>query len=200
VLPLRLACDPADLGCECDALRRRALRPTRLLLFDRCDGGNGISDRVRPLLLPLLADALRRMRDCGCQDGCPLCVHSPRCPEYNLGVDKRAAIAIAEAALEAAASATPASPPPPARAAAAASSGAALPGSVPLGVCGGCSEEEPEPEPEPEREREREPEPEPEPEREREPEPEPEPPSMLERSIARLRAHAGPLPAPRSGT
>ena len=40
VLPLHLSCEPGDVGCECNALRKASqLRrggPQRLLLFDRC--------------------------------------------------------------------------------------------------------------------------------------------------------------------
>ena len=46
LLPLHLRCEAGDVGCECDALRKRALRSKRLLLFDRGDGGLGISQRV----------------------------------------------------------------------------------------------------------------------------------------------------------
>ena len=40
VLPLHLACEAADVGCECNALRKATQlgrgAPQRLLLFDRC--------------------------------------------------------------------------------------------------------------------------------------------------------------------
>ena len=69
VLPLRLACEAGDLGCECDELRKRTLWPKRLLLFDRQEGGLGISDRAHPVLLTLVADALKLMKECPCVEG-----------------------------------------------------------------------------------------------------------------------------------
>ena len=118
VLPLRLSCEPGDASCECDALRKRRLWPKRLLIFDRMEGGLGISDRAHRSMMPMLADALRLMRDCPCRDGCYCCVHTSKCPEYNATTDKRAAIAIIEIILAAAAR-------PPSAAAAAAAEAAA---------------------------------------------------------------------------
>ncbi|KAL1530051.1 hypothetical protein AB1Y20_000973 [Prymnesium parvum] len=96
VLPLHLSCEPADVGCECDALRKGALWPKRLLLFDRCEGGLGIVKRAQAVMLPLLSDALRLMLDCDCISGCWCCVHISKCTEYNAGTDKQVAIRIVE--------------------------------------------------------------------------------------------------------
>merc|ERR1719263_1678752 len=68
MMPLRLSCEPGDVGCECDALRHAQLWPKRLLLYDRCAGGSGVSERTMPVLLALLQDALRMMRECPCRD------------------------------------------------------------------------------------------------------------------------------------
>ena len=100
LLPLHLRCEAGDVGCECDALRKRALRSKRLLLFDRGDGGLGISQRVHGRLAPLLRDALRLIEGCGCSDGCWCCVHSSKCLEYNAGTDKAAAVAVLRRLLE----------------------------------------------------------------------------------------------------
>ena len=45
------------------------------------------------------------MTECDCKDGCYCCVHSSKCAEYNVGVDKRAAIALTKHVLNAAAAA-----------------------------------------------------------------------------------------------
>ena len=96
MLPLHLSCEPADLGCECDALRKGALWPKRLLLFDRCEGGLGIVRRARGVMVPLLQDALRLMRGCDCAAGCWCCIHAAKCTEYNAGTDKACAIRVIE--------------------------------------------------------------------------------------------------------
>ena len=124
VLPLRLACEAGDLGCECDELRKRTLWPKRLLLFDRQEGGLGISDRAHPVLLTLVADALKLMKECPCVEGCYCCCHSSKCLEYNACNDKRAGIAVAQLLIDAA------TRPPSVAAKAAAASAAAAAASV----------------------------------------------------------------------
>ena len=124
MLPLHLSCDPSDLGCECDALRHRQLWPKRLLLFDKREGGLGIADRAAAVLTPLLRDALDLMRSCDCREGCYCCVHSSKCTEYNAGVDKRAALALARHLL----AATATTPPRPG-------------GRSPVAACGTCDDE-----------------------------------------------------------
>ena len=83
MLPLRLSCESGDMGCECDALRHRTLWPKRLLLFDRGEGGSGVSERAAGKMMAVLEDALKLMIDCPCKDGCYCCVHMSKCPEYN---------------------------------------------------------------------------------------------------------------------
>ena len=102
MMPLRLSCEPGDAGCECDELRKGALWPKRLMIYDKCDGGCGVSERAMPLMLTLLRDALAMMRECPCRDGCFCCIHLAKCPEYNAHTDKRAAIALAQIILDAA--------------------------------------------------------------------------------------------------
>jgi len=126
VLPLHLSCEPSDVGCECDALRKGGSWPKRLLLFDRCEGGLGISRRAAEVMGPLLRDALQLMADCSCGSGCWCCVHAAKCTEYNARTDKVAAIRVVEALLRAAA--LPPEPPRVESAAAAAGSAGSVAG------------------------------------------------------------------------
>ena len=133
VTPLRLSCKPADLGCECEAFKERKLRSKRLLLFDRCVGGIGLTERVATAMPELLRSALELMTSCDCDDGCWLCVHSSVCTEYNACTSKKAAIAVIEGLL--------AAPPPPPPPLGAGSSGA--PKAEPRAPPPGSSEEAP---------------------------------------------------------
>ena len=133
VTPLRLSCKPADLGCECEAFKERKLRSKRLLLFDRCVGGIGLTERVATGMPELLRSALELMTSCDCDDGCWLCVHSSVCTEYNACTSKKAAIAVIEGLL--------AAPPPPPPPLGAGSSGA--PKAEPRAPPPGSSEEAP---------------------------------------------------------
>lgn len=79
-----------------------ALWPKRLLLFDRCEGGLGIAERVHTVMLPMLEDACELMAECECSTGCWCCVHTSKCTEYNEATDKKAAIRIVQELLAAA--------------------------------------------------------------------------------------------------
>ena len=98
VLPLHLSCEPGDVGCECNALRKGSSRGgrQRLLLFDKCEGGIGIAARLHGQMAPLLRTALEMTTACPCRDGCWCCVHAASCTEYNAATDKRAAVVILE--------------------------------------------------------------------------------------------------------
>ena len=52
VIPLHVMCGPGDMGAECDNPYSARFRPDRLLLFDKCPGGIGLSYKVRPLAEP----------------------------------------------------------------------------------------------------------------------------------------------------
>lgn len=56
----------------------------------------GIAQRAHDVMGKLLVDALRLMVGCRCANGCWSCVHASKCPEYNMGTDKKAAIRIIE--------------------------------------------------------------------------------------------------------
>lgn len=46
VIPLHVMCGPGDMGAECDNPYSARFRPDRLLLFDKCPGGIGLSYKV----------------------------------------------------------------------------------------------------------------------------------------------------------
>ncbi|MFC1869601.1 Zn-binding domain-containing protein, partial [Thermodesulfobacteriota bacterium] len=48
------------------------------------------------MILELLEKSLEHIRDCECDEGCPSCIHSPKCGSGNKPLDKKAAIMILE--------------------------------------------------------------------------------------------------------
>ena len=67
VIPLHIMCGPGDMGAECDNPYSARFRPDRLLLFDKCPGGIGLSykvsfDQMTRKLLTKLGGGGRRHR------------------------------------------------------------------------------------------------------------------------------------------
>ena len=71
--PLHLMCDPFDIRVVPQVRDIHNKRPT-IYFYDRYPGGIGLSRRLYDLHDELIAEALRLIRGCGCQSGCPACV------------------------------------------------------------------------------------------------------------------------------
>eukprot|EP00466_Bigelowiella_natans_P000582 jgi/Bigna1/66502/fgenesh1_pg.1_\ len=105
VTPLRLLCDHhSDLATECPNIKENAKRPSRLLIYERHKGGLGVSAMGSALMPQLLLLAHKTISSCPCacphRMGCPQCVQSSCCPEYNEVMDKEAALMILEKMIE----------------------------------------------------------------------------------------------------
>ena len=77
--------------------------PLRLLVFDKNPGGVGVCDAVLPRLHKVLKTALEMVENCKCKDekhGCPHCVQSQCCGEYNYVLEKRGSRIILEEILK----------------------------------------------------------------------------------------------------
>jgi len=73
VAPLYLMCDPRDLGTHVE-IRSKITKGPTITLYDRVAEGLGLSERIYELHADMLAGALELVSECGCQDGCPVCV------------------------------------------------------------------------------------------------------------------------------
>jgi DEAD/DEAH box helicase domain-containing protein len=73
IAPLYLMCDPRDLGTHVE-IRSKTTRGPTITLYDRVPEGLGLSERIYELHNELLAGALELVRECRCEDGCPICV------------------------------------------------------------------------------------------------------------------------------
>lgn len=95
LFPLLAICDRWDLGGISYAQHPQFDRPA-VFVYDGWPGGVGLArtgfDRAEELLL--------RTRDllaaCPCEDGCPACVHSPKCGSGNHPLDKLGALYVLE--------------------------------------------------------------------------------------------------------
>ncbi|CAB4281111.1 unnamed protein product [Prunus armeniaca] len=91
VVPLRIICNLSDLAPECIDPEYTRYYPERILLYDRHPGGSGVSVQVQPIFMELLIAALELLTSCRCSEhgGCPNCLQSFACKEYNEGEVKR---------------------------------------------------------------------------------------------------------------
>ncbi len=93
MLPLFTICDRWDVGGVSTAWHSGAEGPT-IFIYDAHPGGSGIAElgfAERGRHLRATRDA---MAACGCTDGCPSCVQSPKCGNGNDPLDKHGAIAL----------------------------------------------------------------------------------------------------------
>ncbi|MGW6729876.1 DEAD/DEAH box helicase [Nocardia sp. NPDC055029] len=90
MLPLVAGCDRWDIGGVSIAEHPDTGAPT-VFVYDGQPGGAGFAERGFAQLVEWLAATLSVIRSCGCQDGCPSCVQSPKCGNGNNPLDKDAA-------------------------------------------------------------------------------------------------------------
>jgi DEAD/DEAH box helicase domain-containing protein len=90
LFPLFALCDRHDVG-GITTLAHAQVGRAAIFLYDAAPGGLGLATSLWERVEALLEATLERVRDCPCEEGCPACVHSPRCGNGNRPIDKAAA-------------------------------------------------------------------------------------------------------------
>ncbi len=93
LLPLVAGCDRGDLG-GLSAVVHPATGELTVLAYDAHPGGAGFAEQGFDRARAWLSATLEAVRSCGCADGCPSCVQSPRCGTGNDPLDKAAAVTL----------------------------------------------------------------------------------------------------------
>ena len=93
VLPLYAMCDRWDIG-GLSTPRHPDTDGAQIFIYDGFPGGVGIAEKGFELLPELWSATLELVQGCPCTDGCPSCVQSPKCGNFNHPLDKQAAILI----------------------------------------------------------------------------------------------------------
>ena len=98
LLPLVATCDRWDVGGVSTPLHEDT-GLTTIFVYDGYPGGAGIAERGFRSAERWLHATFERIRECPCRDGCPSCVHSPKCGNGNDPLDKAAATSLLAAIL-----------------------------------------------------------------------------------------------------
>jgi DEAD/DEAH box helicase domain-containing protein len=98
MLPLFAICDRWDVGGVSTAHQVDTEQPT-IVIYDAMPGGAGVAELGFEAADRHLWATLESIRACGCTDGCPSCVQSPKCGNANEHLDKAAALALLQVLL-----------------------------------------------------------------------------------------------------
>ncbi len=98
MLPLFTICDRWDVGGVSTAHQADTGLPS-IFVYDAYQGGAGIAELGFSAADRHLHATLELLESCGCTDGCPSCVQSPKCGNGNEPLDKGGASALLRAVL-----------------------------------------------------------------------------------------------------
>lgn len=91
LLPLFAMCDRADIGGLSTPVHRQSRLPT-VFVYDGYPGGVGISRRGYDVFESLARDTVGVITRCPCERGCPACIQSPKCGNWNEPLSKDGAV------------------------------------------------------------------------------------------------------------
>ncbi|HZD59632.1 MAG TPA: DEAD/DEAH box helicase, partial [Anaerolineae bacterium] len=91
MLPMYAMCDRWDIGGVSTPFHYHTGQAT-IFIYDGFEGGIGIARRGFWVAEEHLRKTLEAIEICPCQDGCPSCIQSPKCGNWNEPLDKRSAI------------------------------------------------------------------------------------------------------------
>ncbi len=93
LVPLFALCDRGDVG-GISYTQHPQLQGGAVFIYDGYAGGMGIAKHVYDVIEELLQRTHKLISECPCEDGCPSCIHSPKCGAGNKPLDKTAAVMV----------------------------------------------------------------------------------------------------------
>ncbi|SHJ35542.1 DEAD/DEAH box helicase domain-containing protein [Halodesulfovibrio aestuarii] len=95
ILPILVLTDRNDLGGISTPMHAQVGKPA-VFVYDGMEGGAGLTRHAFTMAQEIFERTLAAVRDCGCELGCPSCVHSPKCGSGNRPIDKVGSIFLLE--------------------------------------------------------------------------------------------------------
>jgi len=90
IFPLLVMADRNDLGGISTPYHHQ-VHQAAIFIYDGIAGGAGLSQQAYRQIEQLFVRTLEAIAGCPCENGCPACVHSPKCGSGNRPIDKSAA-------------------------------------------------------------------------------------------------------------
>lgn len=91
VFPLLILCDRNDIGgISCP--HHEQINGSAVFIYDGHPGGSGLSSEAYELAERLILTGKTIISECDCENGCPRCIHSPKCGSGNRPIDKKACL------------------------------------------------------------------------------------------------------------
>jgi len=91
LFPLLVLCDRNDIGGISCPLHEQT-ETASIFIYDGYPGGVGLAKEAFGKIDQLLRQTRETVSSCDCENGCPSCVHSPKCGSGNRPIDKRACL------------------------------------------------------------------------------------------------------------
>ncbi len=95
MFPLFALCDRDDIGGISTPEHPQVCKAA-VFIYDGHPGGVGLAHRAFEVIDELLEKTRLLVEKCPCEDGCPSCIHSPKCGSGNKPLDKQACLIVLE--------------------------------------------------------------------------------------------------------
>ncbi|MBC7117523.1 MAG: DEAD/DEAH box helicase [Methanobacteriaceae archaeon] len=89
LFPLHVLCDRMDIG-GLSTSHHTDTGAATIFIYDAFEGGIGLAEKAFALFEDVIASTFELVDSCGCVDGCPSCIYSPKCGNDNKPLHKEA--------------------------------------------------------------------------------------------------------------